>query len=148
MRIFLSAAILLFATYSQAGIFGPDNYEECVLDKMKGQAKSLIPIAKKACEKKFPYEKNLGEYHDRFAFSWKASSSKVAFVITENLGDYLITKIRVGLSDTNCMFTTPKSEIFIKNLIVEDGKIASFNENGADRFTCATVTNVWGILKN
>lgn len=42
---------------ARAGWFGPDNYEDCILEKMKDQPRNMMPYAEDACEKKFPYEK-------------------------------------------------------------------------------------------
>lgn len=36
-----------------AGWFGPSDYDECVLEKMKGQSKSVLPHARKYCKSKF-----------------------------------------------------------------------------------------------
>jgi hypothetical protein len=39
---------------ASAGWFGPSNYEECVLDKMRGEAAYMLPTAEAACREKFP----------------------------------------------------------------------------------------------
>lgn len=55
MRHFCVLLLLLFcSTSAQSGWLGPDNYEECVLEKMKGQDRSMRSTAQKACRKKFP----------------------------------------------------------------------------------------------
>src|SRR3989344_2744502 len=51
----------------RAGWFGPDNYDECILEKMKDQPRNMMPYARDACEKKFPYEKPLTS-HDGSPF--------------------------------------------------------------------------------
>ena len=58
---FRATALLLLTTLfcvpvAFAGIFGPSNFEECVLDKMKGQAPNLMYMARAACLKAFPPE--------------------------------------------------------------------------------------------
>lgn len=42
-----------------AGWFGPNNYEECILKKMKGQDNSLMRIARAACQKEFPEQNKI-----------------------------------------------------------------------------------------
>jgi hypothetical protein len=43
-----------FINPSYSGWFGPDNYDDCVLEKMKGQAMKMIHTAHDACWPKFP----------------------------------------------------------------------------------------------
>jgi hypothetical protein len=53
-KLMFALGLILIPTSSQAAWFGPDNYEECVLEKMKGQNKAMIQTARKACERQFP----------------------------------------------------------------------------------------------
>ncbi len=39
---------------ANAGWFGPGNYHECVLEKMKGQSPYMLETAQSACELEFP----------------------------------------------------------------------------------------------
>lgn len=48
--------LLSFPSISYAGWFGPDNYEECMLERMKGQLKNMVSIAGKSCRNDFPEE--------------------------------------------------------------------------------------------
>ena len=46
---------LFFVSFNvNAGIFGAANYEECVLEKMKGQTVQLLGVARDACRQAFP----------------------------------------------------------------------------------------------
>lgn len=56
--MFGCVASVFLAPTALAGMFGPDNYEECVLEKMKGQEKHMLPTARGACTKKFPPEES------------------------------------------------------------------------------------------
>ena len=51
--IVISTAICISNT-AHAQLWGPKNYEECVLDKMKGQHQSLLYTAREACRIAFP----------------------------------------------------------------------------------------------
>lgn len=54
-KIIVTAILFLASASVSAGWFGPDNYDDCVLEKMKGQeTKAAIIHARKACRKKFP----------------------------------------------------------------------------------------------
>lgn len=67
---------LWYSTVSvNAGWFGPSNYQECVLGKMKGQAGDMLPTAQSACNLQFPcpdkyhkdeYDAGFGECIDSF----------------------------------------------------------------------------------
>ena len=47
--------MLLIGGFAAAGLSGPRNYEDCVLDKMKGQQPTMLAFARDACRDKFPY---------------------------------------------------------------------------------------------
>ena len=48
------AAISVTKSPVYAGWFGPSNYDECVLDKMKGQSPAMLYHAEAACRIEFP----------------------------------------------------------------------------------------------
>jgi len=57
MLIKIFAIVILYGAYSSsyAGLFGPSNYEECVLENMKGiQSNTAAGAVMQACRKKFP----------------------------------------------------------------------------------------------
>lgn len=60
-RILTTATLLFFASEgTYAGWFGPDSYDECILDKMKGQDTRFYSYAGRACREKFPVETQAG----------------------------------------------------------------------------------------
>ena len=115
----------------RAGWFGPDNYDECILEKMKDQPRNMMPYARDACEKKFPYEKPLtphdgsprspefsrllmlndGEnyYLDSdLKITWcDTSSSSISICVSKNETDYRITKAIMVFS-TKCEGAKPE----------------------------------------
>lgn len=51
----LICLMVLFSAYADAGLFGPSNYEECILAKMKGVTSDVAARAvTEACYNKFP----------------------------------------------------------------------------------------------
>ncbi len=66
--------ILLFifhlssAAITHAGLFGPSNYEECILENMKGvQSDVAAKMIASICRKKFPDEKDTGTSKDKLS---------------------------------------------------------------------------------
>jgi hypothetical protein len=87
VRQLLNSVLLVsFSFGANADWFGPDNYEECVLEKMKGQPKEMMWTAQTACEKKFSFEKELYDYSDDLEINWVTSGSNIYLVIEENTG--------------------------------------------------------------
>ena len=94
-RLMLAIALMLgffYVSETSAGLLGPSNYEECVLEKMKGQAPGLIGMARAACLKAFPEEVVID--HDRVKYTWcKADVNSVAVCIDQLPDNVTITKI-------------------------------------------------------
>lgn len=111
------ALFILMPLDVRAGWFGPDNYEDCVLEKMKDQPRNMMSYAQDACEKKFPYEKALVPY-DNFSFlggnsgnyassnleisRCDTSSSSISICISKNETDYRITRAIMAFSTKKC----------------------------------------------
>lgn len=67
IKILLLFGVVLVPIVGLAGWFDLDNYEDCVLEKMKGQQKHLLNIARKACRNEFPEKitrKNMWDGYD------------------------------------------------------------------------------------
>jgi hypothetical protein len=95
-RIFLIFFIILIAnTATFAGIFGPANYEECLLDKMKGQNSNMIYTARTACQKAFPDEPTENVIpSDGVKYTWcKSESESESVCIVQVIPKVKITKI-------------------------------------------------------
>lgn len=87
-----------------AGIFGPSNFEECVLDKMKGQAPGLMYMAKAACLKAFPPEPTeVVIANDRIKYTWcKSEYDSVAVCIDQTPTNVKITKVEGLFFEDKC----------------------------------------------
>ena len=44
----------LMSSPAQANVFGYDNYEECLIEEMRGLPANMIPTVSSFCRKKFP----------------------------------------------------------------------------------------------
>ena len=93
-----SISLALSISYSPiicAGVFGPDNLEDCILEKMKGQDRALYPTARAACLKAFPPEVEIDRA--RLKFTWcESQSESEAVCLDQKPPNVTITKV-VGL---------------------------------------------------
>ncbi len=153
------ALFILMPLDVRAGWFGPDNYEDCVLEKMKDQPRNMMSYAQDACEKKFPYEKALVPY-DNFSFlggnpgnyksndlelSWcDTSSSSLSICVSKNETDYRITKAIIAFS-TKCEDTKPedfREKVTFTFSRWRDKSTADVKD--ATRFKCMRQVEIYG----
>jgi hypothetical protein len=79
-----------------AGWFGPDNYEECMLAKMKGQNSSMYYTAHTACAKLFEQE-----IYQRLKTSWEYDDGYITITIAPDSG-YIVTKGQFRFAPNDC----------------------------------------------
>ncbi|GAB6111556.1 hypothetical protein [Desulfomicrobium salsuginis] len=95
--------IFFYSSVATAGWFGPSNFDECVIEGMKGQDKSMVRLVAKMCEKKFPFEKKLSfDYLGHIKYEWIPRQESISFEIKENSGDYIVTKIMASFTTEEC----------------------------------------------
>ena len=143
----------------RAGWFGPDNYDECILEKMKDQPRNMMSYAQHACEKKFPYEKELVPYNGLFPWegnpgnyngsdlelSWcDTSSSSISICVSKNETDYRVTKAIMAFS-TKCEGAKPedfREKITFTFSHWRDKSTTDVKD--ADRFKCMRQVEIYG----
>jgi hypothetical protein len=103
---FCSLACLGYAnTSANAGWFGPSNYEECVLEKMKGQQGYMLKTAQDACQAKFKDESKEVLLDQRLIqANWCLDEqTKKEICIVDKPNNYEITSVKLFYSyQTNC----------------------------------------------
>jgi len=91
----------LIGSEAKAGWFGYDNYEDCMLGRMKGQAQAMYPTADKACKKEFKIEVEATYSAKVVTWSYKANSLEIG--ITNDNSDFDVIKEAVlSFSDKAC----------------------------------------------
>ncbi len=100
--LFLAIFILNASQDASAWTFGPKNYEDCVLAKMKGQDRSMAYIATQSCEKQFPYPKEIYLNASDTEFSWWSDANSLYIRITKNRGDYNILRASFEFRSQTC----------------------------------------------
>lgn len=100
-HLVMTLVAVLAAPMVSAGIFGPDNYDECMLDYLKGESgkatSAVLLYAEKACEQKFPYSKDITALKESISTSWWTESGKVFLEITENFSGYNVDRVSAKL---------------------------------------------------
>lgn len=92
---------LFYVQVAFAGIFESSNYEECVLDKMKGQALGLMGMASAACLKAFPREVVIDQ--SRVKFTWcKSEYNSAAVCIDQMPTNVKITRVEGFFFEDAC----------------------------------------------
>lgn len=130
----------------EAGWLGPDNYEDCVLEKMKGQTKEMIWTARTACEKQFPFEKELRDYNDNIKVDWGGFGSDLFISIKANHGDYIITKYKAQFSKKSCEESTSNSDYTLTKVFFFEAGVdtSSVSAADADKYKCMRTNMIWG----
>lgn len=136
-----------------AGIFGPKNYDECLLKKMKGQVWQLLDRVRTLCEKEFPYEKDI-TYTARKYLKWSWNfrrpphyQESIELVISKNPTDYNITELHVEIKecgDDSGYYILKKNQKNSKKGYEVFTSLASSTSSKACKMT---VDSVYGKLK-
>lgn len=149
--LIMSLAIMNSAT---AGWFGPDNYEECVVDKMKGQDKSMLKMVEKACAVKYPKPVSIAEYagfgdNKEIKLDWKGDE----VLILKNDTTYEITEVIMVFSRKKCEDIT--NPVLLVNDSDYNSPFVHFKVNDTighaeDGFNptiyqCGRIVNVYGL---
>ena len=95
---------------AHAQFFGPKNFEECVLEKMKGQAPNMISIARSACLKQFPQERLLTE--DEAQATWCATTDESINACVKFKDGVKVTKAMAAFSRAPCESANLSDNVF------------------------------------
>jgi hypothetical protein len=151
VRQLLNSVLLVsFSFGANADWFGPDNYEECVLEKMKGQPKEMMWTAQTACEKKFSFEKELYDYSDDLEINWVTSGSNIYLVIEENTGEYTVTRYEAKFSTKKCSELTSAADYSLTEVFrFPEGEHRSYvSTPDSENYKCMRTETIWGRYRN
>ncbi|SIS82592.1 hypothetical protein [Neptunomonas antarctica] len=139
---------LFFSFPVSAGWFDQDpaNYDECVLSMMGDKDKVLIYHARKACEKRFPFVRELK--NDEADVSWGATDTGLILAPESKWSDYRIKQVTADFSTTPCGVEKPWGNI-TKTLsvsFISDGSYGEI-ETQERNFKCMSNKIIYGIVK-
>jgi hypothetical protein len=128
--------ILLGFTPHASAFWGPKTFEECVLDKMKGQDRSMLPTARRACRKIFPVEEMVAVPD----FTWDVSpNGKGQVKVTSKPQGYRLSRVEGVIFTKTC--DEPQTESGVKVAATRsrfsdtfDFQVAADRQYGCARF--------------
>lgn len=114
----LSVISILFPGSVMAGLFGgPSNYDECMVERMKGQERYMYSTVKKSCEREFEVKVEKKYLVD---LDWTdTTSSGVIVSIGKNDSEFEVTRAALIFSKKSC----------------EESKDTDFNVQGEANFS-------------
>lgn len=134
----IAVTSIFYLSSAWCGLFGPSNYDECVLDKMKGQLVSMRLHAENACEISFPKEKILDtniwsgyakepNFSD-IKYEYKKTSNQHIDIIMANESNYKVTKIRLVTKDSCGKNALILDDVFVAAPLLGNTFTAKVNE--------------------
>lgn len=112
--------ILLFATPTYAGWFGPSNFNECIFENMKGvQSDRAATIIYKTCRKKFPETASAPATEKRTYFDEMVARDEFYVKLTKLSPAWETTNNDKGfkryVANHKDRYGTPLSEVIIRH---------------------------------
>lgn len=143
--VLLFASSLLLSGNTYAGLFGPSNYEDCVLDKMKGQAPNLVSLVVQACKRQFPTEETLivGENYKKgqLVSKWsETTSDTISFNVERNDTAYKLTRAEAQFWKLGCDQTRGEADIEVSAEAPLFGSTFKFQMANASQYKCGSPT--------
>lgn len=132
------------------GCSQPHNYDECVMEKMKGQPQAMIDHAQNLCEAEFPYERILYGYKNNIEVEWLTLGNLIYVNIPKNHGGYNITRYKASFAKqceptsgwmNRDVFTLTKTFEFKNNETTSTIDVGS----AADEYRCMRTDEIHGI---
>ena len=154
--LFVTTILALAMSNANASWFGtdeekPSNYEECLLDVMKGQERIMLRTAKVACEKKFPFVKELSA--SAIDLSWRQMGNGLELTIKENPENYEISRVKYLFSEKSCK-GIKTADFGLEVLFMFDGQNNAFHlaweagqEDKARKYNCGIVKAIFGKMR-
>lgn len=149
--------LTLISTPSMAGLFGPDSFDECMVDEMKGQSQTVYGHVYKVCRERFPIktepERRVSISEETFQYRWDqtqySTSQRVSVTSTRNETGYIPTRFVVVLSEKGCQDSGPsdvKHRVELKADVFGLGGSAIVQ--GANTFGCLWIEQMYGRKKS
>lgn len=172
-RLFIALAIALVSDSTAAwSLFGPSNYDDCVLENVKGaQSQQAVIAIKRSCSEKFKKKNEIKEqelpdqvlqnlegragFHEfetQSAFGGREikQSNEFSGSILNSNAAYAVTKIVVRITDNNSKkYNDYSSELFVVG--VNNEKLSGVSPHITGKFHITTIESPedmsWSLIK-
>jgi len=142
----LPCTLLVFSIL--LGCAGPESYEECVIEKMKGQDSSMRTMVNYACEKEFPFKRNLllSNIND-IDYEFDCNDIGVQFKIKENRSMFKIIYIQAGFYEKECSKIINEEKYDkILDFAIKDGIVGRTVQENMCNYKCIKILSLHGML--
>ena len=140
-RIFFIFAIISIGFNANAGIFGPSNYDECIMENMKGVSSDVAARqVTMACRRKFPEKTKSSQEPKKRIWNYKDRENFRLFATSYFIGGRLSSEEKARISGRigiNRSFFSGNTEIY--------GRI---NNGNASVSADSIVINIWNEYRS
>ena len=125
---------------SHAQFFGPKNFEDCVLEKMKGQPPNMVQIARAACLREFPPERLLSS--EEADATWCATTDESISACVKLKPGAKVSKAMANFSRAPCESANLTDNMFSGDQFADAkvplfGSTFKFETKNAGQYKCA-----------
>jgi hypothetical protein len=132
---------------ANAQYWGIKTFEECLLEKMKGQPPNMISIARVACLKQFPQERLLSE--EEAQSTWCETTNESISACVKQKSGIKITKAMATFSRAPCESADPNNPYMGNQTAIAKlpffGSTYKFEIENASQYKCARFT-FYGLI--
>lgn len=122
--------------YAQWWRLGPKNFDECVLEKMKGQVPGMIQYARKACREQFPEEELFARGED-YDVTWCDKTNDSISACLALKGDHKVLRAEALFSKQDCDVPNTEFDVVVSTDPPLWGSTFKFKVADARDFKCA-----------
>ena len=152
--IFIALVGLIIPNVALADLFGlSTNYDECVVNDMKGQDRTMRRYVTRSCERKFETRIYKSDSYSvpPIILTWRSESGEIIVAIKKNNSDYELTRAILTFSDVPCAQSKENnykiiSEANFSNWIPMQPpkKETSVKLNNANSYSCMRTLELYG----
>lgn len=135
---------MLAASPAFAGWFGYANYDDCMLDKMKGQIAAMYRSANKECARQFKVEQKVSSADTHFVV--QPTTDGVTVTEDKNTSEFIITRVELEFHFSKDCFMAQSQEMSHSVTVTMKGGKGSLTSY-IHKAKCIEVSQAWGIYR-
>lgn len=147
VRIGLALALCFHVVQVSAAFWDADNFDECVLNKMKGQNEKMLGHARGACRRLFPKEVDITSHLELAKPKWSTTANRISVEVPNYFAEIMNTRFAALLTKGDCdaeSFPKPEAISVEFKFSNKEGK-SSLSLRNANEYNCFVPIGLWGI---